>query len=80
MAAITIKNIPEALYEKLKLTATAHRRSINGELIHCLEKVLMPQKISIADRIQRARELRPPINQDAVTINEIKNAISSGRP
>ncbi len=40
---ITIKNMPPNLYKKLKARAATHRRSVNREVISCLEKVLNPQ-------------------------------------
>ncbi len=40
MATITIKNIPDDLYAKLKKAAAAHRRSLNSEAIVCLETAL----------------------------------------
>ena len=79
MPALTIKNIPDDLYEKLKASATAHHRSINSELIHCLETLLMPKKITAAERIMRARALRPNISPDTVSTNEIMEAIEQGR-
>ena len=33
MHNITIKNVPEELYEKIKITAKENRRSINNEII-----------------------------------------------
>ncbi|MCQ8103334.1 Arc family DNA-binding protein, partial [Methylomonas sp. SURF-2] len=41
MPALTIKNIPDSLYEQLKSAAELHRRSINSEVLVCLEKVLV---------------------------------------
>lgn len=38
MANVTVKNIPDDLYEQLKQAAEAHHRSVNSELIHCLEQ------------------------------------------
>lgn len=55
---LTLKNIPDAVYARLKLSAEAHHRSLNGEAIVCLEAVLLPTKISPSERIARARELR----------------------
>ncbi len=55
MASITIKYIPDELYKKLKTKAAMHLRSINNEMINCLESWLMPQRITISERIQRAR-------------------------
>jgi hypothetical protein len=40
MANLTIKNIPENLYQKLKKSAEVNRRSINAEVIFCLEHLL----------------------------------------
>jgi plasmid stability protein len=79
MAALTIKNIPDDLYEKLKASASAHHRSINNELIHCLETVLMPRKLTAADRVNRARALRPAIPPDVVSPIDIMDAIEQGR-
>lgn len=80
MASITIKNIPQELYEKLKETASIHHRSINNEMINCLETLLMPKRITASDRIKKARELRSQLNADRIDTNEISNAISTGRP
>ena len=55
---LTLKNIPDDVYERLKLSAEVHRRSLNGEAIVCLEAVLFPTKISPSERLSRAREIR----------------------
>ncbi len=55
---LTLKNIPDEVYDRLKTAAKAHRRSLNGEAIVCLETVLMPTKMSSSDRLARARQLR----------------------
>lgn len=80
MASITIKNIPADLYEKLRTTASLHRRSINSEMINCLESVLMPKKLSINERLQRAKWIRSRIDIDTVDPHEIARAIAEGRP
>lgn len=80
MASITIKNIPEELYEKLRVTAALHRRSINSEMINCLESVLMPKRLTISERLQRAKWIRSKINIDTIDPHEISKAISDGRP
>jgi antitoxin FitA len=80
MPALTIKNLPDDLYQKLKNAAMAHRRSLNSELIYCLEMVLSPRKLTVAERLQRARNLRRQVSTGKVTPEEIENAIDSGRP
>ncbi|MDP6227489.1 MAG: Arc family DNA-binding protein, partial [Dehalococcoidia bacterium] len=37
MATLTIKNIPDGLCHRLRESAKQHRRSINSEVIVCLE-------------------------------------------
>ena len=80
MASITIKNIPDELYEQLKESANAHHRSINSELIVCLERVLMPVKVSAAERLATAKELRDRVNAKRVDVSELDAAKRTGRP
>jgi antitoxin FitA len=54
---ITLKNIPDDIYGSLKAAAEAHHRSINSEVIACLERVLMPTRISNARRTE-GQEIR----------------------
>ncbi|MDH3525420.1 MAG: Arc family DNA-binding protein, partial [Acidobacteriota bacterium] len=37
---LTVKNLPQETYERLKGSAKAHRRSLNSELIVCIERAL----------------------------------------
>ncbi|PSN11496.1 plasmid stability protein [filamentous cyanobacterium CCT1] len=60
---LTLKNIPDAVYERLKASAERHRRSLNSEAIVCLETVLLPSKISSSERLARARALREALPQ-----------------
>lgn len=55
---LTLKNIPDVVYERLKLAAQTHRRSMNSEAIVCLEAVLLPVKPPAAEQLARARALR----------------------
>lgn len=55
---LTLKNIPDEVYERLKESANDHRRSLNSEAIVCLESVLIPGRVSVAERLARARALR----------------------
>ena len=47
MATITVKNIPADLYEHLKASAGANHRSINGEIIACIERAVGSPKIDL---------------------------------
>ncbi|MAY36399.1 MAG: DNA-binding protein [Spongiibacteraceae bacterium] len=80
MAAITIKNIPDDLYAHLKQAAKAHHRSVNSELIACLERVLLPSKASPAERLNAARALRSRATADVLSADGIDDAKREGRP
>jgi plasmid stability protein len=78
-ATITVKNIPDAVYDRLRDSATTHHRSINSELIACLECALMPRRISAEDRLARARALRAAATKTRTSPREIARAIRAGR-
>ena len=80
MPALTIKNIPESLYQQLKNAAELHRRSINSEVIVCLEKTFAATRITPADRLSRIEQLRSSIKTNSITPEDIDEAINSGRP
>jgi antitoxin FitA len=77
---LTLKNIPDALYDRLKHAAEMHRRSLNSEAIVCLEAVLLPTKIMPGERIARARELRASLPRGKFRARDIDAAKRDGRP
>ena len=79
MATVTFKNIPDDLYEQLKQAANAHHRSVNSELIHCLEKTFKPTPVSAAELAQKALELRSRVSAERLDAEEISAAINQGR-
>lgn len=76
---LTLKNIPDELYSRLKAAAEAHRRSLNSEVLVCLESVFLPQKLSAEDRLARARELRKSLPAGAFKAADITRMRSEGR-
>jgi plasmid stability protein len=79
MATITIKNIPDELYEKLKIVAATNRRSINSEVIVIIERAVAQQTPEPAEMLHRVRRLRETLNL-YVTEEEITAAKNEGRP
>lgn len=79
-ATITLKNIPDELYHCLKKAAETHHRSINSEVIVCLERALLPTRLTADERLARARQLRSGLKPDRFKTDEIAKAIDQGRP
>ena len=76
---LTLKNIPDEVYERLKTAAEAHRRSLNSEAIVCLEAVLIPTKMTPGDRLARARRLRSTLDTQ-FHVGDIDALKKQGRP
>jgi antitoxin FitA len=79
MATLTIKNIPDELYEQLKQSATRHRRSVNSEVIVCLEKVLSSRPVDHPAFLASIRALRKNISTVFVTEEDLRAAKNEGR-
>ncbi|MBU2444924.1 MAG: Arc family DNA-binding protein [Bacteroidetes bacterium] len=79
MPSLTIKNIPEKVYKNLKRRAEFHRRSINSEVINCLEKATSSQKVDVESTLKDARELRNRIGLK-VSNKELFKLKNEGRP
>ena len=77
---LTLKNIPEDIYRRLKLAAETHRRSLNSEAIVCLETVLAPNRLPTSERLARARALREQLTQADFRTRDIDTAKRQGRP
>ena len=79
MPTITVKNIPEDVYERFKMQAKANRRSINNEIIRLMERAVFSYRIDPEEMIERARIIRESLDF-VVTEEEINRAKNEGRP
>ena len=76
---LTLKNIPDDVYDRLKRSAETHRRSMNSEVIVCLEAVLQPARVTPTERLARARELRGALQQGKFRARDIDTLKREGR-
>ncbi len=80
MPTLTIKNVPQDLYKRLKTRAAQNRRSLNGEAIVCLEQALRSAPVVLAAMLASAREARRLAEKCWLTDDELQRAIDEGRP
>ncbi len=80
MPALTIKNIPDDVYNALKDKAKQQHRSINSEVIMCLKRSLLPKRISPEERLSTIRAIRSQVKSGTITAEDIDQAINKGRP
>ena len=79
MATITVKNIPDELYERLKSVAETNRRSINSEIIVCIERAVVSRPINLDEVLKNARQLRQLTAGHLISGEEFNQAKTEGR-
>lgn len=76
MATITLRNVPEALYQRLKADAARNRRSLNQEVIAQLERAVF--KNDLLARIDAVRD-GARARGTALTLAEMDSFIKDGQ-
>ncbi len=76
---ITIKGIPDDVYQKLKLQADRNHRSVNSEVIMTLKKSLESTHHDPDIFIERAKKMKQKA-KGSLSIEEVQQAIDQGRP
>lgn len=79
MPTLTIKGLPDPIYERLKAQANAHRRSLNGEIIVCLERAVGAKRLDPVAWLAEARAFREGIAMAPMTDRELRDARKAGR-
>ena len=80
MPTLTLKNIPDDLYVQLKEYAKINRRSINSEIILCIEKTIRSNRVNPETVLTKARNLREATSNYTITDDEFDGAKTAGRP
>jgi antitoxin FitA len=79
MATLTIKNIPDELYQHLKEQALRNHRSLNSEVIVSLEQAVQYNKPLPGVILKEARRLREKTVKYRLTNKKLKAAKEEGR-
>lgn len=61
---MTLKGVPDELYERLKDSAAANRRSLNGEIIARLESQLLPSRTTAQEHLAAIRATRTRLKKN----------------
>lgn len=76
---ITIKGIPDDVYEKLKRQAELHHRSVNSEVIVSLKKAVQSSRPDPEKIIAKAKNLREKA-KGSLSMEQLQEAIDHDRP
>ena len=80
MPTLTIKGIPDPLYRQLKDRAVDHRRSLNSEVLVCLELAVAAEAVDPGVALTRADAVRRRIHVPRLTEARLRAAKAAGRP
>jgi antitoxin FitA len=80
VASLTIKGIPESLLNRLRRSAEQHRRSLNGEVLHRLERSVGSAPVEPQAALSRIRQLRERAALPPLTDELLQEATEGGRP
>lgn len=79
MATVTLKHLSQSLHQELKEQAARHRRSLNQEILACLESSLHSAAVDVNALMTRARTLRGKIS-GPLTDRIFRRLKKEGRP
>ena len=80
MATVTIKNMPESLLRRLRERAQANRRSVDEEIVACIESAVSPEVVDVEEILRQARELREKTAHYVISDSEFNELKQAGRP
>jgi len=78
MPTLTLKDLPVSLHRKLKARAERNGRSLNREVIECLEATFRPERVDVETFLEEARAIRRSL-EHPLTAREIERLKREGR-
>ncbi|MBL8383457.1 MAG: Arc family DNA-binding protein [Burkholderiales bacterium] len=78
--SLTLKGVPDEIYERLKDSASANHRSLNSEIIARLEAQLLPRRTSAQEHLAAIRAARARLSKVSFDHADIDRIKRQGRP
>ena len=79
MTNLTVKNVPEELYKRLKDSAAQHRRSLNNEVIARLDEAMRSQRVDPEAFLTQLKLFRNRLSLPPLTDDFLRDAKNQGR-
>lgn len=80
MPSITVRGVPDTLYTRLKQRAKKNRRSLNSEIIVCLEEVAGNTEFDPEAWLKEVEKLNAELDIPPIDNETIDEAKALGRP
>jgi plasmid stability protein len=75
---LTLKGVPDEVYERLKASASVNHRSLNSEIIARLEAQVLPRR-SAAEQLAAIRAIRDRLSKASFDHDAVDRAKREGR-
>ena len=79
MPMLTIKGIPDELYRALKERAERNHRSLNGEIIASLERVVQAPTLDVERWLAHVEQLKSQANLPRISTVQLTRLKNRGR-
>lgn len=79
MKTMTLKNIPEPLLERVRLQAERNHRSVNQEVLSCLDRVVAPPPVDVDAVLKRVEALHARMKPIKTTHEQMTRFKRMGR-
>lgn len=80
MPSFTIKDLPAPVHLRLKERAAMNHRSLNQEVIACLERAVGAERFDAEQWLREAEALRAGLKLKPLSDRELRAVRSAGRP
>ena len=78
-ANLTLKGVPDEVYERLKQSATVNHRSLNSEIIARLEAQVLPRRTTAEEHLVAIRAIRDRLGKVSFDHADIDRFKREGR-
>jgi len=78
-ANLTLKGVPDEVYQRLKEAAAVNHRSLNSEIIAVLEATVIPRRLSAEDHLSAIRTARARMKKTRFDHRELDRIKRAGR-
>jgi antitoxin FitA len=80
MPNVNVKNMPKEIHRRLKERAKRNHRSLNSELLACLQEAVLPRRIDPDEAAERVRAMRARFRGPPLVDEDLARLKAERRP
>jgi plasmid stability protein len=80
VANITLTNLPDEVFQAVKIAAESNRRTVQEEIISRIQNSFLPERVPAEQIKERIRKLHAGMEGRVFSMEELDDAKRKGRP